>query len=170
MRWDEIDDSLCSFARTLGVIGDRWTMLVLREAFLGTRRYDDFQRHLAAAPHIVAARLKKLVEHKVLEKRRYQDHPPRYEYRLTERGHELYPALIALIGWGEKWLKSAHGPASIRTHKNCNHRLQLVASCAACGEPVTARDVTAQLTPRYAAERARRAAGAEPKTRKKASG
>jgi DNA-binding HxlR family transcriptional regulator len=161
MRWDEIDDSLCSLARTLGVIGDRWTMLVLRECFLGTRRYDDFQHNLAAAPHIVAARLKKLVENKVLEKRRYQDRPPRYEYRLTERGHELYPAFIALIGWGEKWLKSPHGPATIRTHKGCNHRLHVVAACAACGEPVSARDVKAQLTPRYVAERARRAASAK---------
>jgi DNA-binding HxlR family transcriptional regulator len=168
MRWDEIDDSLCSFARTLAVIGDRWTMLVLREAFLGTRRYDDFQRYLAAAPHIVAARLKKLVEHEVLEKRRYQDHPPRYEYRLTERGHELYPALIALIGWGEKWLKSPQGPASIRTHKHCDHRLHAVTTCAACGEAVTARDVKAQLTPRYLAERARRAGQVE--SRKKANG
>ena len=158
MRWDEIDDSLCSFARTLGVIGDRWTMLVLREAFLGTRRYDDFQRNLAAAPHIVAARLKKLVEHKVLEKRRYQDHPPRYEYRLTERGHELYPALIALITWGEKWLKSPQGPATIRTHKSCKHRLHVVTTCGACGEAVTARDVKAAMTQRYADERARRAA------------
>jgi DNA-binding HxlR family transcriptional regulator len=168
MRWDEIDDSLCSLARTLGVIGDRWTLLVLREAFLGTRRYDDFQRHLAAAPHIVAARLKKLVDHKVLEKRRYQDHPPRYEYRLTERGHELYPTVLALITWGEKWLKSAHGPASIRTHKSCNHRLHVVAACAACGEAVTARDVKAVLTPRFAAERARRVAAASG-DRKKAS-
>jgi DNA-binding HxlR family transcriptional regulator len=168
MRWDEIDDSLCSLARTLGVIGDRWTLLVLREAFLGTRRYDEFQRHLAAAPHIVAARLKKLVEHKVLEKRRYQDHPPRYEYRLTERGHELYPALIALITWGETWLKSTLGPASIRTHKSCSHRLHVVTTCAACGEAVTARDVKAVLTPRFAAERARRAA-AVPGRRTKAS-
>jgi len=161
MRWDEIDDSLCSLARTLGVIGDRWTMLVLREAFLGTRRYDDFQGNLAAAPHIVASRLKKLVAHKVLEKRRYQDHPPRYEYRLTERGHELYPALIALIGWGEKWLKSEQGPATIRTHKGCNHRLHTVTTCAACGAAITARDVKAHLTPRYAAERARRMASAK---------
>ena len=163
MRWDEIDDSLCSLARTLGVIGDRWTLLVLREAFLGTRRYDDFQRNLAAAPHIVAARLKTLVEHKVLEKRRYQDHPPRYEYRLTERGHELYPAVISLITWGEKWLKSARGPATIRTHKNCNHPLHVVTACAACGEAVTARDVKAVMTPRFAAERTRRAAAANPK-------
>jgi DNA-binding HxlR family transcriptional regulator len=161
MRWDEIDDSLCSLARTLGVIGDRWTMLVLREAFLGTRRYDDFQRNLAAAPHIVASRLRKLVESTVLEKRRYQDRPPRYEYRLTERGHELDPAFIALIGWGEKWLKSAHGPATIRTHKSCNHRLHTVTACAACGEAVTARDVKAVLTPRYAAERAKRLAAVQ---------
>ena len=158
MRWDEIDDSLCGLARTLGVIGDRWTKLVLREAFLGTRRYDDFQHHLAAAPHIVAARLKKLVENKVLEKRRYQDRPPRYEYRLTERGLELYSAVIALITWGEKWLKSTEGPATIRTHKSCNHRLHVVTTCAACGEVVTARDVKAVMTPRFATERARRAA------------
>lgn len=168
MRWDEIDDSLCSLARTLGVIGDRWTLLVLREAFLGARRYDDFQRHLAAAPHIVAARLKKLVERKVLEKRRYQDHPPRYEYRLTERGHELYPALIALITWGEKWLKSAHGPATIRTHKSCNHRLNAITTCAACGEAVTARDVKAVMTARFATERTRRAAAVSA-SRKKAN-
>jgi len=161
MRWDEIDDSLCSLARTLSVIGDRWTLLILREAFLGARRFDDYQRGLAAAPHLICARLNKLVEHKVLEKRRYQDHPPRFEYRLTERGHELYPALISLITWGEKWQKSAAGPASIRTHKTCNHRLHAVTTCAACGEPVTARDVKAVLTPRYVAERARRAATLE---------
>ena len=134
MRWDEIDDSLCSLARTLGVIGDRWTMLVLRECFMGTRRFDAFQRGIDAAPHLIAARLKTLVEHKVLEKRRYQDRPPRYEYRLTERGHELYPALIALIGWGEKWLASPQGPATHRIHKPCGHPLQVVPTCAACGE------------------------------------
>jgi DNA-binding HxlR family transcriptional regulator len=160
MRWAEIDDSLCGLARTLGVIGDRWTMLVLRECFLGTRRYDDFQANLGAAPHIVAARLKKLVENKVLEKRRYQERPPRYEYRLTERGLELYPAFIALIDWGEKWLKAPQGPATIRTHKGCNHRLHMVATCAACGEAVGARDVKAAMTPRFTAERAKRLAAA----------
>lgn len=164
MRWTEIDDSLCGLARTLGVIGDRWTMLVLRECFLGTRRYDDFQANLGAAPHIVAARLKKLVENKVLEKRRYQERPPRYEYRLTERGLELYPAFIALIDWGEKWLKAPQGPATLRTHKSCNHRLHMVATCAACGEAVGARDVKAAMTPRFAAERAKRLAAARKAT------
>jgi DNA-binding HxlR family transcriptional regulator len=158
MRWDEIDDSLCSLARTLGVIGDRWTMLILREAFLGSRRFDEFQRGAGAAPHLVASRLKKLVTAEVLEKRLYEQRPPRYEYRLTERGHELYPALIALIGWGEKWLKSPQGPATIRVHKGCGQPLRVTATCAACGEPVTARDVAATITPRYAAERTRRAA------------
>ena len=155
MRWDEIDHSVCSIARTMAVIGDRWTMLILREAFLGTRRFDDFQIYLAAAPHIVSARLKKLVEHGLLEKRKYQDRPARFEYRLTEQGRDLYPAIVTLAQWGYKWLGDDSGPALNRIHKTCGHRLTLVPTCATCGEVVSIGDVKAELMPRFAAERQR---------------
>ncbi len=155
MRWDEIDHSVCSVARAMAVIGDRWTILVLREAFLGTRRFDAFQLYLAAAPHIVSARLKKLVEHGLLERRKYQDRPVRYEYLLTDQGRDLYPAFVALAQWGQKWLGDAGGPALNRIHKPCGHRLTLVPTCAACGEAVAMRDVKVELTPRFAAERRR---------------
>src|SRR6185369_1358219 len=110
MRWDEIDHSVCSVARAMSVIGDRWTILMLREAFIGTKRFDEFQLYLTAAPHIVSMRLKKLVEHGILEKRKYQDRPARYEYRLSESGRELYPAIVMLAQWGYKWLGDGKGP------------------------------------------------------------
>lgn len=153
MRWDEIDHSVCSVARAMSVIGDRWTVLILREAFMGTRRFDDFQLYLAAAPHIVSARLKKLVEHGLLDKQRYQDNPPRYDYRLSESGRDLYPAIVLLAQWGYKWLGDGKGPALNRIHKSCGHRLTMVPTCAQCGEAVDIRAVKIEVTPRFAAER-----------------
>ncbi|MGH7123950.1 MAG: winged helix-turn-helix transcriptional regulator, partial [Stellaceae bacterium] len=89
MRWDEIRGMPCSVARTLSVIGDRWTLLVLRDAFLRTRRFEDFQRQLGVTRHLLASRLRKLVAAGILAKVRYQEKPTRYEYRLTEKGLEL---------------------------------------------------------------------------------
>ena len=155
MRWDEIDHSVCSVARAMSVIGDRWTILLLREAFIGTKRFDEFQLYLAAPPHIVSTRLKKLVEHGLLEKRKYKDRPTRYEYRLSESGRELYPTIVMLGQWGYKWLGDGNGPAINRIHKSCGHRLMMTPTCGACGEVVSLHDVKAELTPRFAAERRR---------------
>jgi DNA-binding HxlR family transcriptional regulator len=126
----------CSIARTLEVIGDRWTMLILRDAFRGVRRFDAFQRDLGIARNLLTDRLTKLVEHGVLEKQLYQDHPPRYEYRLTRRGIDLSPALVALMRWGDKWLADGEPPVSL-LHDRCGEPLDQAFVCWTCDETVT---------------------------------
>src|SRR3712207_4660988 len=94
------DGQVCSVARALEVVGERWTLLILRDAFLGVRRFDDFQRNLGIARNVLNARLQRLVEEGLLERRLYQQRPERYEYCLTEQGQDLWPALVALMQWG----------------------------------------------------------------------
>ena len=98
----------CSIARTLDVVGEWWTLLILRDAFRGTRRFDDFHDSLGMARSVLTARLKKLTDEGVLEKLPYSEHPPRHEYRLTEKGQALFPIIAALQRWGDDW---APGPA-----------------------------------------------------------
>lgn len=156
MRWRDIGDERCSIARTLSVIGDRWTMLVLRETFLRTRRFEDFQTHIGATRHVLADRLQKLVEHGILERVQYQDRPPRFEYKLTEKGRDLYPVITSLLGWGDRWMADEDGPPIELVHRSCGHRMVPVPSCPHCGEHVTARDVTAQPGAAAAARGGRR--------------
>src|SRR5687768_2576423 len=110
MRWNEASEQYCSIARTLGAIGDRWTLLIIREAFGGVRRFDDYQAHLEIARNVLTDRLQRLVDTGILEKRAYQDKPARYEYRLTESGRDLYGIIVNLMAWGDKWLAGAEGP------------------------------------------------------------
>ena len=105
MRWEELEQQPCSLARTLSVVGDRWTLLVLRECFLGVRRFDEFEKRLGITRHVLAERLKKLVEAGVLSKQAYQQRPLREEYRLTEKGLDLKPTIMALTAWGDKWVR-----------------------------------------------------------------
>jgi len=130
----------CSIARTLEVIGDRWTMLILRDAFRGVRRFDALQRDLGIARNLLTDRLTKLVDHGVLEKRLYQAHPPRYEYRLTPKGIDLSPALVALMRWGDRWLADGDPPVSL-LHDACDHPLDQVFVCWHCDETVTPLDI-----------------------------
>ena len=102
MRWNELRDEACPVARGLSVIGDRWTMLVLRDCFRGVRRFEDFQRRLRITRHVLADRLRKLEEAGVLERRLYQERPPRHEYRLTDKWLALHPVLVTLVAWAEK--------------------------------------------------------------------
>jgi DNA-binding HxlR family transcriptional regulator len=155
MRWRDIGDERCSIARTLSVIGDRWTMLVLRETFLRTRRFEDFQSHIGATRHVLADRLQKLVEHGILARVQYQDRPPRFEYKLTEKGRDLYPVITSLLGWGDRWMADEDGPPIELVHRNCGHRMVPVPSCPHCGEH-HARDVTAQPGAAAAARGGRR--------------
>src|SRR5262245_9027633 len=101
MRWREIGGMTCSVARALSIVGDRWTLLILRDAFLRTRRFEDFQASLNLTRHRLADRLRKLVDAGVLERVRYQERPSRYEYRLTEKGRDLYPVIVSLVRWGD---------------------------------------------------------------------
>ena len=146
MRWRDVGGTTCSVARALSVVGERWTLLVLREAFLRTRRFEDFQAHLGVTRHLLADRLRRLVEHGILERVRYQEKPARYEYRLTEKGRDLYPVIVALLRWGDRWMTGEAGPPLMLVHKACGHRMHPTLVCPDCGEPIGARDVAAELS------------------------
>ena len=152
MRWSDVGKLDCTIARTLAVIGDRWTLLVLRDAFLGTRRFEAFQGSLGITRHRLADRLAKLVRHGVLRRVRYQDRPPRFEYRLTETGLDLYPVVVSIAGWGDRHLAGRKGPPVERVHRGCGHVATLRLTCEHCGDPVTARDMTARPGAAYRTE------------------
>ncbi len=146
MRWSEIGDLECSVARALSVVGDRWTVLVLREAFLRTRRFEDFQARTGAPRAVLAERLRALVAEGVLVRTRYSEQPARYEYRLTEKGLDLYPVLVALLRWGDRWMADGPPPLELR-HKDCGATMVPELACPACGEWVTATDVEVARAP-----------------------
>jgi len=156
MRWRDIGDMTCSVARTLSVVGDRWTLLILRDAFLRTRRFEDFQAQLGMTRHRLADRLAKLVEHGIFERVRYQDRPERFEYRLTAKGRDLYPVIVSLVGWGDRWMAGKAGAPIELVHRSCGHIMTPTLTCPRCGDALTARDVTAQLGPALRASAHRR--------------
>lgn len=143
MRWSQIGEQDCSVARALSVVGDRWTLLVLREAFWRVRRFEDLLARTGAPRPVLAERLKALVDDGVLERRRYRERPERFEYRLTEKGLDLYPVLISLLAWGDRWLAGEDGPPVELRHRGCGAAIHPVLACPACGEGLTARDVEA---------------------------
>jgi len=140
VRWSEIGSTRCSVARALGVVGDRWTLLVVREAMLGTRRFDDFQQRTGAGRAVVAERLRSLVDDGVLERRKYHDSPERFEYRLTDMGRDLYPVITALLAWGDRWTPSPDG-APVRLVHDCGAEMHPELVCPDCGGPADARHV-----------------------------
>jgi DNA-binding HxlR family transcriptional regulator len=141
-RRRSFDDMNCSIARALDVIGEWWTLLVMRECFRGVRRFDGFIERLGIAPNILTARLRRLVEHGVLEERAYQDHPRRVEYRLTAKGRDVYPVIVALLGWGDRWY-AQDGPPVVLMHAACEHRADAQLVCGHCGEKLDPRNVRA---------------------------
>ena len=147
MRWEQLGEQPCSLARTLAVVGDRWTLLVLRECFMGVRRFDEFEKRMGITRHVLADRLKHLVENGVLVKSAYQQRPLREEYRLTAKGHDLYPAVLALVNWGDRHLSGEEGQPIRHIHKTCGHEVQGVLVCSECGEPLQARDMSLREAP-----------------------
>jgi DNA-binding HxlR family transcriptional regulator len=137
--------SNCSIARTLGVVGEKWTLLVLREAFYGVRRFDDFHATLGCARNLLSARLKTLVANGLLEKRPYRDDRGRRrdEYRLTEKGRDLLPAVVALMQWGDRWAADEAGPPVLLLHRGCDELVSVQLCCQAGHTPLAARDVRA---------------------------
>jgi DNA-binding HxlR family transcriptional regulator len=131
----------CSVASTLEAIGERWTMHVLREAFLGVRRFEDFRRNIGVARNILSDRLGRLVADGILRRELYSEHPPRYEYRLTRKGVDLYGILIELMKWGNRWAPNAEGPPLVLRHRGCGAVVEPVLACPDCGEPVHAWDL-----------------------------
>lgn len=131
MDGSDLDLSNCSVARTLDVVGDRWTLLVLRDAFNGVRRFDDLQRRLGAARTVLSARLATLVEHGVLDKVPYRDpgQRERYEYRLTAKGRDLQPVVLALLEFGDRHLADPEGPAVAVEHADCGAAVHVQLVC-----------------------------------------
>jgi DNA-binding HxlR family transcriptional regulator len=131
------DPRACSVARTLEIVGEKWALLAVREIFLGNRRFDEMTRRIGAPRDTLAARLRSLVGAGILERRQYSDHPARYEYRLTEAGRELYPVILTLMRWGDKYQAGDDGPPMVLEH-SCGHRLVATVVCEACGKPAAA--------------------------------
>ncbi len=136
----------CSIAATLDVIGDRWTLLVLRDLFRGVRRFSDLVDDLGIAKNLLSDRLKRLVEDGIVEKSLYQERPARYEYRLTPKGADLSPALIALMRWGDQWY-AAGNPPVVLVHEVCGTPLEQHVRCPHCDETVTPGKVRSQTHP-----------------------
>ena len=130
MKWNNLSNENCSLARSLAVLGDRWTLLVLRDAFLRVRRFDEFQERLGIARRVLTERLATLVEHGVLEKVAYQDRPTRYEYRLTKKGLALYPVILSMVHWGDAYYAGTEGPPVHHRHKTCGHRFRSTMTCS----------------------------------------
>jgi DNA-binding HxlR family transcriptional regulator len=139
----------CSIARTLGVVGEKWTLLILREAFYGVRRFDDFHTALGCARNLLAARLKTLVTHGLLERAAYQDDHGRgrHEYRLTDKGRDLFPVVVALMQWGDRWIADEAGPAVRLSHRDCGEPVAVQLVCEAGHAPLKARDIEATAGP-----------------------
>jgi DNA-binding HxlR family transcriptional regulator len=137
------DNQVCSVARTLEVIGDRWTMLVIRDAFHGIRRFEEFQERLGIARNVLSSRLTRLVHEGVLEKHLYQDRPPRFEYRLTPKGVDLFSVMVSLMKWGDRHAPSPDGPPVVVLHGGCGGEVDERLLCDRCGEPVTALNAEA---------------------------
>ena len=132
MRWRNIGAMNCSVARTLELVGDRWTMLIVHESFLGVHRFEQFNEQLGVARNILTARLQSLVGHGILERVIYQERPARYEYRLTERGRDLHGVICLLREWGDKWLPGKDGPSVVMHHAVCGHPFAPVVTCSHC--------------------------------------
>ena len=143
MKWADIQELPCSTARALSVIGDRWTALIVRDAFMGVRRFDDWQASLGITRHRLSDRLDKLVEDGVLERRPYQTNPVRNEYRLTAKGRDLYPIILMLKQWGDKWMAGEAGPPALHRHTKCGHITQPTLVCSECHEPLSPFDMEA---------------------------
>ncbi len=134
----------CSIARTLEIVGERWSLLVLRDVFLGVHRFDALQRDLGVARNVLAARLERLVDEGILEKVPYQERPPRHEYRLTEKGRDLWPIFVELLRWGDRHAAPPEGPPVLLRHRDCGGVLGDRRICERCGQPLGVRDISAE--------------------------
>ncbi len=146
MKWGEVDKHMCSVARVASIVGEPWTLLILRDAFSGIRRFDEFQRSLGVTRHLLSKRLRKLIDAQILTKTSHSSAPHRREYRLTRKGLALYPVMMTLSQWGDDWLGHGEGPPIKYTHSRCGKRVQAVLTCAECGERLRPEEVSSKLS------------------------
>jgi DNA-binding HxlR family transcriptional regulator len=142
MLGNEYEDQVCSVANALEVVGERWSLLILREVFLGVRRFDEIQADLGIARNVLQTRLTRLVEQGVLERRAYQERPTRWEYRLTQKGLDLWPTLVALMQWGDRYGRTSSPPVLLE-HRGCGGAVDAHRICERCGERMSVTDVRA---------------------------
>lgn len=150
MQWRSVKEARCSVARALSVVGERWTMLILREAFLGHRRFDEFQSATGIARNILSTRLQALVANGIFE--RNDDGPERHvEYRLTKKGLDLYPILLSLMRWGDTWMAGEEGPPMTLVHRACGHSTTPALTCSHCHGAIEVRAMQAIVAPHLTA-------------------
>ena len=147
MQRTDFSEMACSIARSLAVAGEPWSPLVLRDVWVGIRRFDDLQRDLGISRKVLAERLRHLVEAGMLERRPYSERPARHEYVLTPKGFEFVDVLMAMAAWGDRWTAGDAGPPALRRHRACGQITQVELHCAACGEILTSADVDVEAGP-----------------------
>jgi DNA-binding HxlR family transcriptional regulator len=134
-------DLNCSIARPLSFLGERWALLVLRDLFLGRRRFDEIQDSLGVASNVLSQRLATLAEEGIVERHRYSEHPERFEYLLTEKGRDLQPVLLAMLAWGDRYTAGEAGPPLETVHDECGHAFHMVPTCSECGGELDGRHI-----------------------------
>ncbi|WP_040735123.1 winged helix-turn-helix transcriptional regulator [Nocardia tenerifensis] len=146
MRRTSFEDMNCSLAQCLEVVGEWWTLLIVRDALLGVTRFDDFRDRLGIARNVLAQRLEHLVAHDILTREPYQDNPVRHDYRLTPKGRSLWLVVTAMRQWGDDWA-APDGPPLEVVHTTCGHTAVIHPTCSHCGEKVTGPDLRPTLGP-----------------------
>jgi DNA-binding HxlR family transcriptional regulator len=141
MQRTRFGDKACSIARTLDVIGEPWSPLILRDVYVGIDRFEQIQADLRISRKVLTERLKWLVESGILERRQYESRPPRYEYVLTAKGAELVDLLMVMVAWGDKWADNGAGPPVLYRHRACGEISHVQLCCAHCGESMRGGDV-----------------------------
>jgi len=141
MQRTQFSAMACSIARTLDVIGEPWSPLILRDVYAGIRRFDQIQQDLGISRKVLAERLRWLVENDVLERREYSTRPPRHEYALTPKGTELCDLLLVMARWGDRWTAGDAGPPVLHRHHTCGEVSHVELRCSVCGQPMHAADV-----------------------------
>ena len=141
MAHAKLADPQCTISRSAALLGERWTLLLLRQVFLGTRRFEDFQTTMDISRSVLTERLAELVDEGVLRRVAYKDARTRYEYRLTDKGRALYPVMMALRDWGSEWMPPVNGPSFELHRRDCGGGVHAKVECTGCGEELTARDV-----------------------------
>jgi DNA-binding HxlR family transcriptional regulator len=147
MLRNDYENQSCSIAGALEVVGERWSLLIVRDILLGLRRFDELQSHLGIARNILQTRLTRLQEHGVIERVRYQEHPPRHEYLLTDKGLDLWPTVVALMKWGDRYAPPDGGPAVLIEHRGCGGAVDEHRICERCGARLNARDALGRPGP-----------------------
>jgi DNA-binding HxlR family transcriptional regulator len=148
----DYDGQTCSIARTLEVVGERWSLLVIREVFHGRRRFSEMQRTLGVARNVLSNRLDRLVDEDILERRAYSERPPRYEYFLSEKGLDLWPTMMAMMAWGDKYFPQPDGPPAKVVHKDCGGQVNDRRICERCGKELEVREARAEYSESLASE------------------